>query len=135
MVYRKLRTLGNYVSMIRNRDRWPTKDLDSCISHLAAPGIGVSLESFSLTLVDVDLEEGGLVGPIPIVALVSEVYDDESSFPYLPCSPQNRLKIAKNKVAKTPPHRPCRKHASPPCPKKLRQNYYAFFHAIISLKK
>ncbi len=61
--------------MIRIRDRWPTKDLDSCISRLAAPGIGTSLESFSLTLVDVDLEEGGLVGPIPIVALVTEVYD------------------------------------------------------------
>jgi hypothetical protein len=26
-------------------------------------------------LVDVGLEEGGLVGPIPIVALVAEVYD------------------------------------------------------------
>jgi hypothetical protein len=56
-------------------------------------------------------------------------------FPYLPCSPLNRFKIAKNKVVKTPPHRPYRKHASPPRPKKLRQNYYAFFHAIISLKK
>ena len=75
MAYRKLRTLGNYISMIRIRDRWPTKDLDSCTSCLAAPGIGASLESFSLTLVDVDLEEGGLVGPIPIVALVAEVYD------------------------------------------------------------
>ena len=75
MAYRKLRTFGNYISMIRIRDRWPTKDLDSCISHFAAPGIGASLESFSLTLVDVDLEEGGLVGPIPIVALVAEVCD------------------------------------------------------------
>ncbi len=75
MAYRKLRTFGNYISMIRIRDRWPTKDLDSCISRLAAPGIGASRESFSLTLVDVDLEEGGLVGPIPIVALVAEVYD------------------------------------------------------------
>jgi hypothetical protein len=37
--------------------------------------MGASLESFSLTLVDVGLEEGGLVGPIPIVALVAEVYD------------------------------------------------------------
>jgi hypothetical protein len=75
MAYRKLRTLGSYISMLRNRDRWPTKDPDSCISRLAASGIGASLESFSLTLVDVDLEEGGLVGPIPIVALVAEVYD------------------------------------------------------------
>jgi len=75
MTYRKLRTLGNYISMIRIRDRWPTKDLDSCISRLAAPGIGASRESFSLTLVDVDLEEGGLVGPIPIVAQVAEVCD------------------------------------------------------------
>jgi hypothetical protein len=75
MAYRKLRTFGNYISMIRIRDRWPTKDLDSCISRLAAPGIGASRESFSLTLVDVDLEEGGLVGPIPIVALVAEVCD------------------------------------------------------------
>jgi hypothetical protein len=75
MSYRKLHTLGNYISMIRIRDRWPTKDLDSCISRLAAPWIGASLESFSLTLVDVDLEEGGLVGPIPIVDLVAEVYD------------------------------------------------------------
>jgi len=74
MAYRKLRTFGNYISMIRIRDRWPTKDLDSCISRLAAPGIGASRESFSLTLVDVDLEEGGLVGPIPIVSLGSEVY-------------------------------------------------------------
>ncbi len=62
MAYRKLRTvLGSYISMIRIRDRWPTKDLDSCISRFAAPGIGASLESFSLTLVDVGLEEGGLV--------------------------------------------------------------------------
>ena len=75
MAYRKLRTFGNYISMIRIRDRWPTKDLDSCISRLAAPGIGASRESFSLTLVDVDLEEGGLVGPIPIVAQVAEVCD------------------------------------------------------------
>ena len=75
MAYRKLRTFGNYISMIRIRDRWPTKDLDSCISRLAAPGIGASRESFSLTLVDVDLEEGGLVGPIPIVAQVEEVCD------------------------------------------------------------
>ena len=75
MVYRRLRTLGSYILMIRNRDRWPTKDLDNCISRLAAPGIGASLGSFSLTLVDVDLEGGGLVGPIPIVALVAAVYD------------------------------------------------------------
>ena len=75
MAYRKLRTLGSYISMLRNRDRWPTKDPDSCISRLAASGIGASLESFSLTLVDVDLEEGGLFGPIHIVALVTEVYD------------------------------------------------------------
>ena len=75
MAYRKLRTLGNYISMIRIRDRCPTKDLDICISCFAAPGISASLESFSLTLVDVDLEEGGLVGPIPIVDLVAEVYD------------------------------------------------------------
>ena len=75
MAYRRLRTLGSYISMIHIRDRWPTKDLDSCISRFAAPGISASLESFSLTLVDVDLEEGGLVGPIPIVALVAEVYD------------------------------------------------------------
>jgi hypothetical protein len=75
MAYRKLRTFGNYISMIRIRGRWPTKDLDSCISRLAAPGIGASRESFSLTLVDVDLEEGGLVGPIPIVAQVAEVCD------------------------------------------------------------
>jgi hypothetical protein len=61
--------------MIRIRDRWPSKDIDSCISCLEARGIGTSLESFFLTLVDVGLEEGGLVGPIPIVALVSEVYD------------------------------------------------------------
>ena len=74
MVYRRLRTLGSYILMILNRDRWPTKDLDSCISRLAAPGIGASLGSFSLTLVDVDLEGGGLVGPIPIVALGAEVY-------------------------------------------------------------
>ncbi len=60
--------------MIRIRDRWSSKGLDSCISLLAAQGIGASLESFPLTLVDVDLEEGGLVGPIPIVALVAEVY-------------------------------------------------------------
>jgi len=75
MPYRKLRTLGNYTSMIRIRDRWPTEDLDSCISRFAAPGIGASLGSFSLTLVDVDLEGGVLVGPIPIVALVAAVYD------------------------------------------------------------
>ena len=75
MAYRRLRTLGSYISMIHIRDRWPTKDLDSCISRLAAPGIGASHESFSLTLVDVDLEEGGLVGPIPIVAQVAEVCD------------------------------------------------------------
>ena len=75
MAYKKLRTLGNYISMIRIRDRWPPKDLDRCISCLVAQGIGASLESFSLTLVDVGLEEGGLVGPIPIVALVAEVYD------------------------------------------------------------
>ena len=60
--------------MIRIRDRWPPKDLDSCISCLAARGIGTSLESFSLTMVDVGLEEGGLVGPIPIVAQGAEVY-------------------------------------------------------------
>ena len=75
MAYKKLRTLGNHISMIRIRDRWPSKDLDSCISCLVSQGIGASLESFSLTLVDVGLEEGGLVGPIPIVALVAEVYD------------------------------------------------------------
>jgi hypothetical protein len=75
MAYRKLRTLGDYISMTRIRDRWPTKDLDRCISRLSAPGIGASLGSFSLTLVDVDLEEGGLVGPIPIVALVVKVCD------------------------------------------------------------
>ena len=74
MAYRKLRTLGNYISMIRIRDRWPPKDLDSCISCLAARGIGASLESFSLTMVDVGLEEGGLVGPIPIVDQGAEVY-------------------------------------------------------------
>ncbi len=61
--------------MIRIRDRWPSTGFDSCISSLAAQGIGASLESFPLTLVDVGLEEGGLVGPIPIVALVAEVYD------------------------------------------------------------
>ena len=60
--------------MILIRDRWPPKDLDSCISCLAARGIGASLESFSLTMVDVGLEEGGLVGPIPIVAQWAEVY-------------------------------------------------------------
>ena len=75
MAYKKLRTLGNHISMIRIRDRWPPKDLDSCISCLVAQGIGASLESFSLTLVDVVLQERGLVGPIPIVALVAEVYD------------------------------------------------------------
>ena len=75
MAYRKLRILGNYTSMTRIRDRWPTEDLDSCISRFAAPGISASLGSFSLTLLDVDLGEGGLVGPIPIVALVAEVYD------------------------------------------------------------
>ncbi len=75
MVYRKLRIVGNHISRIRIRGRWPTEDLGSCIAGLAAQGIGASLESFSLTLVDVDLEEGGLVGPIPIVALVVEVYD------------------------------------------------------------
>ncbi len=75
MAYRKLRTLGNHILMIHIRDRWPTEDLDSCISCLAARGIDASLESFSLTLVDVVLEEGGLVGPIPIVSLVTEVYD------------------------------------------------------------
>ena len=74
MAYRRLRTLGSYISMIHIRDRWPTKDLDSCISRFAAPGISASLESFSLTLVDVDLEEGGLVGPIPVEALGAEVY-------------------------------------------------------------
>ncbi len=75
MAYKKLRTFGNHTSMIRIRDRWPSKDLDRCISCLVSQGIGASLESFSLTLVDVGLEEGGLVGPIPIVALVAEVYD------------------------------------------------------------
>ena len=74
MAYKKLRTLGNRISVIRIRDRWPPKDLDSCISCLAARGIGASLESFSLTMVDVGLEEGGLVGPIPIVAQGAEVY-------------------------------------------------------------
>ncbi len=67
--------------MIRIRDRWPTKDPDSCISRFAAPGIGASLESFSLTLVDVDLEEGGLVGPIPVVAQVAEVCGLVGIFP------------------------------------------------------
>ncbi len=61
--------------MIRIRDRWPTEDLDRCISCLAAQGLGASLESFSLTLVDVGLEKGGLVGPIPIVSLVTVLYD------------------------------------------------------------
>ena len=75
MAYRKLRTFGNYISMIRIRDRWPTKDLDSCIACLAAQGIGTSLESFSLTLIGVGPEEGGLVCPIPVGALVAEVYD------------------------------------------------------------
>jgi hypothetical protein len=75
MAYKKLRTLGNHISMIRIRDRWPSTDLDRCISCLAAQGIGASLESFPLTLVDVGPEEGGLVGPRPIVALVAEVYD------------------------------------------------------------
>jgi hypothetical protein len=75
MAYKKLHTVGNHISMILIRDRWPSTDLDSCISCPAAQGIGASLESFSLTLVDVDLEEGDLVGPIPIVALVAEVYD------------------------------------------------------------
>jgi hypothetical protein len=75
MVYKKLRTLGYHISMIHIRDRWPPKDIDSCISCLAARGIGASLESISLTLVDVVLEEGGLVDPIPIVTLVTEVYD------------------------------------------------------------
>jgi hypothetical protein len=55
MAYRKLRILGSYISMIRIRDRWPTRDLDSCISRFAAPGIGAILESFSLMLADVDL--------------------------------------------------------------------------------
>ncbi len=81
MAYRKLRILGSYISMIRIRDRWPTKDLDSCISRFAAPGIGASLESFSLTLVDVGLQEGGLVCPIPIVAQVAEVCDLVGIFP------------------------------------------------------
>ena len=67
--------------MIRIRDRWPTEDLDNCISCLAAQGIGASLGSFSLTLVDVDLEEGGLVGPIPIVVQVAEVCDLVGIFP------------------------------------------------------
>jgi hypothetical protein len=55
MAYRKIHTLGNHISMIRIRDRWPSRDPDSCISCLAAPGIGAILESFSLMLVDVDL--------------------------------------------------------------------------------
>jgi hypothetical protein len=55
MVHRKLRTLGNHISMIRIQDKWPSGDLDSCISCLAAPGIGAILESFSLMLADVDL--------------------------------------------------------------------------------
>jgi hypothetical protein len=75
MAYKKLHTLVCHISMILIRDRWPPKDPDSFISCLATRGIGDSLESFSLTLVDVGLEEGGLVGPIPIVALVVEVYD------------------------------------------------------------
>ncbi len=39
-----------------------------------AGGICVSLESFSLTLVSVDPEEGGLIGPIPVEVLGVEVY-------------------------------------------------------------
>jgi hypothetical protein len=74
MAYKKHRTLACRISVIRIRDRWPPDGIDSCISRLAARGIGASLESFSLTLVDVGLEEGGLVGPIPIVALGAEVY-------------------------------------------------------------
>jgi hypothetical protein len=75
MVYRKLRTLGNHILMIRIRDRWPIEDLDSCSACLVSPGIGASLESFSLTLIDVGPEGGGLVCPIPVGALVAEVYD------------------------------------------------------------
>jgi hypothetical protein len=59
--------------MIRIRDRWPPKDIGRCISCFGR-GISASLESFSLTLVDVGLEEGDLVGPIPIVAQGTEVY-------------------------------------------------------------
>jgi hypothetical protein len=74
MVCRKLRIVGNHILMIRIRDRWPIEDLDRCIAGLAAQGIGASLESFSLTLIDVGPEEGGLVCPIPVGALVAEVY-------------------------------------------------------------
>ncbi len=62
---------------------------------------------------------------------VDQLGDDETSLAH-PLPPP---KIVKNKVDKTPPHRPCRKHVSPPRPKKLRQNYYSYFHAIISLQK
>jgi hypothetical protein len=55
MAHRKLRTVGNHISKIRIQDKWPSRDLDSCISCLAAPGIGAILESFSLMLADVDL--------------------------------------------------------------------------------
>jgi hypothetical protein len=55
MAHRKLRILGNHISMIRIQDKWPSGDPDSYISCLAAPGIGAILESFSLMLTDVDL--------------------------------------------------------------------------------
>ena len=74
MVYRKLRIVGNHILRIRIRDRWPTEDLGSCIAGLAAQGIGASLESFSLMLIDVGPEEGGLVCPTLVGALVAEVY-------------------------------------------------------------
>ena len=74
MAYKKHRTFACRISVPRIRDRWPSKGIDSCISRLSAREIGASRESFSLTLVDVGLEEGGLVGPIPIVALGAEVY-------------------------------------------------------------
>ena len=48
-------------------------------------------ESFSLTLVDVDLEEGGLVGPIPIVDLGTEVYVLVGIVPPLPRVPDPLL--------------------------------------------
>jgi len=99
MAYRKLHILGSYISMIRIRGRWPTKDPDSCISRFAAPGIGASLESFSLTLVDVGLEEGGLVGPITLVAQVAEVCDLVGIFP--PTTPVNSVPCYSTKIRRT----------------------------------
>ena len=74
MAYKKHRTFACRISVIRIQDRWPSEGIDICICRLAAREIGASYESFSLTLVDVGLEEGGLIGPIPIVALGAEVY-------------------------------------------------------------